>query len=94
VFAGLILGRFVEKIASNSALANDVKGGALAAKIANIAIILFACLLALEQININFDLINQIILIMLASAGLAFALAFGLGGKSVVENFLKEVFKK
>ncbi len=91
LFAGLLFGGFVQKLVENSAKANDIKGGVLFAKIINIIIVVFAVILALQQININFDLINYVILILLASLGLAFGLAFGLGGKAVVEEYLRDL---
>lgn len=93
LFAGLLFGSFVQKLVENSAKANDIKGGVLFAKIINIIIVVFAVILALQQININFDLINYVILILLASLGLAFGLAFGLGGKAVVEEYLRDLVK-
>ena len=91
LFAGLLFGRFMQRLVENSAKANDIKGGVLFAKIINIIIVVFAVILALQQININFDLINYVILILLASLGLAFGLAFGLGGKAVVEEYLRDL---
>lgn len=93
LFAGLLFGRFMQRLVENSAKANDIKGGVLFAKIINIIIVVFAVILALQQININFDLINYVILILLASLGLAFGLAFGLGGKAVVEEYLRDLIK-
>lgn len=94
LFAGLLFGRFMQKLVENSAKANDIKGGVLFAKIINIIIVAFAVILALQQININFALINDVILIVLASLGLAFGLAFGLGGKAVVEEYLRDLVNK
>lgn len=94
LFAGLLFGRFMQKLVENSAKANGIKGGVLFSKIVNIIIIAFAVILALQQININFALINNLILIMFISLGLAFALAFGLGGKAVVEEYLRDLINK
>lgn len=91
LFAGLLFGRFMQNLVENSAKANDIKGGILFAKIINIIIVVFAVILALQQIHINFALINDVILILLASLGLAFGLAFGLGGKAVVEEYLRDL---
>ena len=93
LFAGLLFGRFMQRLVENYAQANDIKGGVLFAKLVNIIIVVFAVILALQQININFDLINYVILIVLASLGLAFGLAFGLGGKAVVEEYLRDLIK-
>ncbi|MDR0952807.1 MAG: hypothetical protein LBM71_01260 [Elusimicrobiota bacterium] len=89
LFAGLLFGRFVEKVVENSARANKIKGGVFFSKIINIVVVVFAILLALEQININFALINDVILIVLASLGLAFAISFGMGAKTVAEEIIR-----
>ena len=94
LFAGLLFGRFVENVVQNSAKANNIRGGIFFSKIINAVVVIFAILLALEQININFALINDVILILLASMGLGLAIAFGLGAKDVVADFLKESLKK
>ncbi|MDR1124024.1 MAG: hypothetical protein LBL61_05475 [Elusimicrobiota bacterium] len=90
LFAGLLFGRFVESVVANSAKANNIRGGVFFSKITNVVVVVFTILLALEQININFALINTVIIIVLASLGLAFAVAFGLGAKSAVEKYIAE----
>ena len=94
LFAGALFGRFVEKLVLNSAKANKVRGGIFIAKIVNIVVLIFAVLLALQQININFVLINHVIVIVLASLGLGFGLALGLGAKGVVEDYLRQLVKE
>lgn len=94
LFAGLLFGRFVENVVQNSAKANNIRGGIFFSKVINVVVVIFSILLALEQININFALINDVILILLASMGLGLAIAFGLGAKDVVADFLKESLKK
>ncbi|MDR1684091.1 MAG: hypothetical protein LBR90_01330 [Elusimicrobiota bacterium] len=93
LFAGLLFGRFVESIVSNSAKANNIKGGVFFSKVTNMIVVVFASLLALEQININLALINTVITIVLASLGLAFAIALGLGAKPVAEEYLREALR-
>lgn len=94
LFAGLLFGRFAEKVVCNSAQANNIRGGVFFSKVVNIVVVVFTILLALEQININFALINYVILIMLTSMGLGLAIAFGLGAKDIVADFLRENLKK
>lgn len=94
LFAGALFGRFVEKLVLNSAKANKIRGGVFIARISNIVVLVFTVLLALQQININFDLINTVIVIVLASLGLGFGLALGLGAKGVVEDYLRELVKE
>lgn len=94
LFAGALFGRFVERLVLNSARANKIRGGIFIAKIANIVVLIFTVLLALQQININFVLINHVIIVVLASLGLGFGLALGLGGKGVVEDYLRQMLKE
>lgn len=94
LFAGLLFGRFVENVVANSAKANNIRGGVFFSKVTNIIVVVFTTLLALEQININFALINVVIIIILASLGLSFAIAVGLGARPVVEEYLRETIKK
>ena len=94
LFAGALFGRFVERLVLNSAKANKIRGGVLIARIVNIVVLVFAVLLALQQININFVLINHVIVIVLASLGLGFGLALGLGAKGVVEDYLRQLVKE
>ncbi len=94
LFAGLLFGRFVENVVYNSAKANNIKGGLFFSKVINVVVVVFTILLALEQIHINFALINDVILILLASMGLGLAIAFGLGARDIVADFLRETLKK
>ncbi len=94
LFAGALFGKFVERLVLNSAKANKIRGGIFIAKIVNIIVLVFAVLLALQQININFVLINHVIIIVLASLGLGLGLAFGLGAKGVVEDYLRQMVKE
>ena len=91
LFAGALFGRFVEKLVLNSAKENKIRGGVFIARIVNIVVLIFAVLLALQQININFVLINHVIVIVLASLGLGCGLALGLGAKGVVEDYLRQL---
>lgn len=94
LFAGALFGKFVERLVLNSARANKIRGGVFIAKIINIVVLVFAILLALQQIDINFVLINHVIVIVLASLGLGFGLALGLGAKGVVEDYLRQIVKE
>ncbi len=94
LFAGALFGRFIERLVLNSAKANKIRGGVFIAKIANVVVLVFTVLLALQQINIYLELIQQVIIIILASLGLAFGLALGLGGKAVVEDYLRQMVKE
>jgi hypothetical protein len=50
--------------------------------------------MSLEQLGIAADLIKMTVTIVLASAGLATALAFGLGCKDIAGRFLGDLIDK
>lgn len=94
IFAGLLFGKFISNILKNSAKVNNLKGGYILAEAVNIAIIVFAGLMALEEIGIALPLVNSIILILMGAFGIAFGISVGLGAKGIVEDFLKDKVKK
>ncbi len=94
IFAGLLFGKFISNILRNSAKVNNLKGGFILAEAVNIVIIVFACLMALEEIGIALPLVNSIILILMGAFGIAFGISVGLGAKGIVEDFLKDKVKK
>jgi len=58
------------------------------ANIARFAIIGFAALVALEQLQIAPSLINELFGAIVAAAAIAFGLAFGLGGQDTARRYL------
>ena len=80
VVVGYLLGNFFEdQIKVSKGLYSELIG-----KIVNFFTVYVAISLSLPVIGINPVLINNILLIIMASAGLGFALAIGLGLKDVV----------
>jgi hypothetical protein len=61
----------------------------LLGRLARYAIATFVVLIALDQMNIGGDIVRQTFLIVLAGVVLAFALAFGLGGKEWAAELLE-----
>ena len=94
LFAGLLFGKLVGKIIENSSQANNLKGGFFLAKVVNAFIVFFCALIAVENLGFATQLVNNIVVIVLASLGLAFAIGVGLGSKSLAEEFLRDLFKK
>lgn len=62
---------------------------ALLGRLARYAVLLFAILIALDQLDIGGDIIRESFLIILAGMVLALALAFGLGGRQWAANLLE-----
>ncbi|WP_428074388.1 mechanosensitive ion channel family protein [Candidatus Avelusimicrobium luingense] len=94
LFAGMLFGKLMSNIIENSAKANNLQGGFLMARAVNAFIIFFCALLAVENLGIATQLVNNIVVIVLASLGLAFAIGVGLGSKTLAEDFLRHLFKK
>ncbi|MBI2069278.1 MAG: hypothetical protein HYT79_01640 [Elusimicrobia bacterium] len=94
VFGGLALGHFMAQIVSNAAVSNSIKGGQGLAKLANVVVIIFTALMALEHLGINTELLASSFQIILGTIGLAVAIAFGLGGRDAAADLLKDFLKK
>jgi len=93
-FGGLLFAKFAEEVVYNSATANNLRGGLILSRVVHAVIIVFASMMALGQIGIEMTLIYSSMNIILASCGLAFAIAMGLGSKGLVEEFLRDIFAK
>lgn len=87
MFVATLLKNIVQTAASNAGLAQ----AKLLAKVVEVAIIVFAIAITLEQLGIGARVIELIVGILLASLGLGMALAFGLGCKDIAAKFLSEL---
>lgn len=94
----LVLGSFlasfvsgvVRTTASNAGLGN----AKLLAKITQTVLIVFAVIIAIEQLNIATAFIAFAVNIILASIGLGAALAFGLGCKDIAAKSMQDLMNK
>ena len=90
----LIVGIFLSTFLSGTVIAACVNAGITQAKIfgkiVSVIIIVLSIGIALEQLNIATTLINAVIIIVFASVGLAFAIAFGLGSKDIAQKLVAE----
>ena len=66
--------------------------GRLLGRMAEIAIVSFAVLVAINQLGIAADLINILFIGIVASLALAFGLAFGLGGRDVAAQVTQDFY--
>jgi hypothetical protein len=94
LFGGLIFGRFLSQVVVNAAAANNVKGGLFLAQAAYVVTLVFSAATALEQLGMKLTLIASALQIMLGSAGLAAAIAFGFGGRKAAADVLQELFDR
>lgn len=94
LFAGLLFGKLMGNIIDNASRANNLKGGFLISRAVNIFIVFFCALIAVENLGFATQLVNNVVVIVLASLGLAFGIGVGLGSKPLVEEFLHDLFKR
>jgi hypothetical protein len=98
----LILGMFITSVMKSIVRAwaanSGIKQVDTITKIVEVAIMLFTVIVSMEQLEINMRIIEMTITILLASIGLAIALAFGLGCKEMaakaVSGFLEKLNRK
>lgn len=88
-FAGLV-GSIVRTAASNAGLATARNMG----QITQIIIVVVTVLTVLPMLGVRTTIIDLAISIMLASAGLGMALAFGLGSKDLAGRIISEIVDK
>jgi hypothetical protein len=94
----LILGMFVSALLSNIVQTAASNAGLFQAKflgkVVEIVVIVFAVAITMEQLGIGAKIIELVVSIILASLGLGFALAFGLGCKDMAGKFLADFVDK
>ena len=91
---GVIVGNFLNDIVIKAANANNIKTGMTLGRITKVLIIIFVSIIALEQLQIGTLIVSDTFKIILMSIGIAAAIAFGLGGKSIAEDFLRSFLKR
>ncbi|MBL7081908.1 MAG: hypothetical protein ISS44_05035 [Candidatus Omnitrophica bacterium] len=94
----LVLGAFLARALGNvvqAASANaDIAQSKFLGKIAEVVIFVFALAMTLEQLNIGKTVVGLAVNIILASLGLGFALAIGLGCKDIVGKAVTDWIEK
>jgi len=84
IFAALYIGKQIEEKVQNKSIGRIVR----------IGLILMATLLVLPFVGIAPEIITTLVLALSLGVGMAFALAFGLGGKDVAHKILEDMFVK
>jgi len=85
-----IIGRFLRGIIEVGAGNMGFTNAPLLGRVAEIAVISFAVLVAVDQIGIAEDLVNILFVGVVGALALAFGLAFGLGGRDVAARLTEE----
>jgi len=85
---------FVNSAIQTAAANAGVEYAGLFGRIAQVVIVVFAVVVSLRQLNIDIRSIDNAMTIILASLGLAFALAFGLGCKDIAAKHAQDFIEK
>lgn len=88
-----VLARFVRGAIEVGAGQMGFSNASLLGKIAEIAIVAFAVIIAINQIGIAANLVNTLFIGLIAALSLAFGLAFGLGGREVAAQLTQEWYQ-
>lgn len=78
-----LIGRFLRGLIEVGAGRMGFTNAPLLGRIAEVAVVAFAVLIAIDQIGIAADLLNILFMGVVGALALAFGLAFGLGGRDV-----------
>jgi hypothetical protein len=89
IAAGLLFGHFFGEVVLNAATANKLDGAVAFSKTVRVVVVVFAGVMALEQIDIDTSIITSSIQIILGTIGLGLAIAFGIGGKDVAAEIIR-----
>jgi hypothetical protein len=88
-----LLARFVRGAIEVGGSRMGFTNAPLLGRIAEIAIVAFAVLVAINQLGIAADLINILFIGIVASISLAFGLAFGMGGRDVAARITQDWYE-
>ena len=88
LFLGALAGTVVADLVRGTAASAKVGNPNLFANLARYAILGFAVLIALEQLQIAPTLLNELFGALVAAVAIAFGLAFGLGGQETARKWL------
>jgi hypothetical protein len=93
IIAGLIVfavGLFLANLAFNLISSSGDRQARILAQVARIAIITLVSAMALQQIGVASDIVNLAFGLLLGAIAVAIALAFGLGGRDIAREQVKE----
>jgi len=88
-----LLGRFVRGLIEVGAGQMGFTNARILGQIAEIAIIAFAVIIAIDQIGIAATLVNTLFIGLVGAIALAFGLAFGLGGREVAAELTRSWYE-
>ena len=94
LIAAPVVGRIVRGAVETGSTQMGVTNGATLGRIAEIAVIAFAVIVAINQVGIASDLVNILFIGVVAALALGFGLAFGLGGREVAGQVTQDWYDR
>jgi hypothetical protein len=91
LFGALILAQFVERIVLAAAQAAQIQPAVLLAKFSKIAILAFAIMAALNELQIASELVQMLFGGFVFALSLALGLSFGLGGRDAASRYIEKL---
>lgn len=91
---GMFVSAFLSATVRTAAINAGIEQAKILAKVVEVSIVVLAVVISLEQLSIGAAVINILITVVLASLGLGFALACGLGCKDLVGRMVSEAIEK
>ncbi|HWH23392.1 MAG TPA: mechanosensitive ion channel [Candidatus Limnocylindria bacterium] len=92
--AAPVVGRLVRGAVETGSQQMGMTSGRTLGRIAEIAVIAFAVVVAINQVGIAANLVNILFLGVVVALALAFGLAFGLGGREVAAQVTQDWYRK
>jgi hypothetical protein len=89
-----LIGRFVRGLIQVGAGQAGFTNAALLGRLAEVAVIAFGVVIAINQIGIAANLVNILFIGVVAALSLAFGLAFGLGGRDVAGELTRDWYER
>jgi len=94
LITGMFVATLLRNIVKTAAINTGLVHAKLLSKIVEGVVIIFAVMITLEQLSIAARIVELIVSIVLASFGLAFALAFGFGCQDTAKKLLNDIIEK
>ncbi|MFH1442144.1 MAG: hypothetical protein ABIH18_08920 [Candidatus Omnitrophota bacterium] len=91
---GMFIGALLKNIVQTMAVNAGVSESKLLGKIVEAVVMIFAIIIALEQLNIGAKTLHLALSMLLGALGLGAALAFGLGCKDLAGKYVAEFIEK
>lgn len=88
---GIFFASIIGSIVMTASMNAGVKQSKLLSQVTQTVIVIFAVIMTMEQLNIATAILNTTVTILLGAAGLAVAIAVGLGSKDIAGKLMQEL---